>query len=75
MNLYQCPKGTKATIKDLPQTDDLTYRRFVSLGMNIGSSICLKQKSAFGGPCIVECNGKCIGLRKLDALRIEVEKR
>lgn len=74
MNLYNCQKGENAVIKYLPKTDELSYKRFVSLGMNIGSNVCLKQKSAFGGPCIIECNGKCIGLRKHDAVKIGVEQ-
>lgn len=65
--------GEKARIMNTAGTDRFVRRRLLDLGICEGSVICVKCILPFGGPVMVESCGQCIGIRRKEALRIEVE--
>lgn len=66
--------GDKGKIKDLSRLDRLVKRRLLDLGISEGSEVCIKGIMPFGGPMMLESYGQCIGLRRREALQIEVER-
>lgn len=66
--------GEKGTIKDISKADYLVRRRLLDLGITEGSEICIKRILPFGGPVMVESGGQCVGIRRKEADRIEVER-
>jgi ferrous iron transport protein A len=67
-------KGEKGKIIDLSQVNRLVKRRLLDLGITEGSEVSVKNTMPFGGPLMLESSGQCIGIRKREALRIEVER-
>nr|WP_249365253.1 FeoA family protein [Cytobacillus citreus] len=67
-------KGEKGRILHISNTDLLVRRRLLDLGITEGSEVCLKCVMPFGGPVMVESCGQCIGIRRKEAIQIEVEK-
>lgn len=73
--LSELKQGEKAKIKDFSSISDLVKRRLIDMGINEGSEVCLKCNMPFGGPCMIETFGQCVGLRRNEAATIRVEKR
>jgi ferrous iron transport protein A len=67
-------KGEKGKIIDLSQVDTLVKRRLLDLGITEGTEISIKSMMPFGGPFMLESSGQCVGIRRSEALRIEVER-
>ena len=67
-------KGEKGKIIDLSQVNRLVKRRLLDFGITEGSEVFVKNTMPFGGPLMLESNGQCVGIRKQEALRIEVER-
>ncbi|WP_409274196.1 ferrous iron transport protein A [Neobacillus sp. SCS-31] len=72
--LTQLKAGEKATIKDISTVDKLVRRRLLDLGITEGSEVCIKCVLPFGGPIMIESCGQCIGIRRREAKRIELER-
>ncbi|MGM9986730.1 MAG: ferrous iron transport protein A [Bacillaceae bacterium] len=72
MNLQQLKSGNSATITSLNNIDSILKKRLIAFGLTEGCQVCLCQKTFFGGPCIIECKGQKLSLRKCDAQLIEV---
>jgi ferrous iron transport protein A len=66
--------GGKAKIINLSQVGRLVQRRLLDLGITEGSEICVKCVMPFGGPIMIESCGQCVGIRRREAVQIEVEK-
>ena len=60
-------------VKNIEFLDRSLERRLLSFGVKKGCELCMKQKTILGGPCIIECQGQMISIRKRDAAKIEVE--
>ncbi|WP_034726086.1 FeoA family protein [Calidifontibacillus oryziterrae] len=73
--LSDLKQGEKAKIKDFSTVSTLVKRRLIDMGISEGSEICLKCNMPFGGPCMIETLGQCVGLRRNEAATIRVEKR
>jgi ferrous iron transport protein A len=66
--------GGKGKIVNISQVGRLVQRRLLDLGITEGSEVCIKCVMPFGGPVMIESCGQCIGIRRKEALQIEVEK-
>lgn len=66
--------GDKGKIKDVSHVGHLVQRRLLDLGITEGSEVCVKCVMPFGGPIMIESCGQCVGIRRKEALQIEVEK-
>ncbi|WP_100488211.1 FeoA family protein [Sporolactobacillus pectinivorans] len=73
MQLSELKSGTHAIIADLSGLDQLIRRRLMDFGITEGESICYKSSMPFGGPCMFESCGECIGIRRSEADAIIVE--
>ncbi|MHD0396772.1 FeoA family protein [Staphylococcus simulans] len=47
--------------------------RLSALGFTVGSKIKVRQKFFMKGPCTLEMDGQCIGIRHCDACNITLE--
>ncbi|QED50040.1 ferrous iron transport protein A [Cytobacillus dafuensis] len=72
--LGKLKKGEKGRILHISSIDHLVRRRLLDLGITEGSEVCLKCVMPFGGPIMVESCGQCIGIRRKEAIQIEVER-
>ncbi|NRD78330.1 ferrous iron transport protein A [Bacillus sp. BRMEA1] len=66
--------GDKGKIIDISHVSHLVQRRLLDLGITEGSEVCVKCVMPFGGPVMIESCGQCVGLRRKEAVQIEVEK-
>jgi ferrous iron transport protein A len=66
--------GEKGRIMNIAGADKFVRRRLLDLGIAEGSEVCVKCILPFGGPVMLESCGQCIGIRRKEALRIEVER-
>ncbi|MEH6905923.1 FeoA family protein [Neobacillus drentensis] len=66
--------GGKGKIINLSQVGQLVQRRLLDLGITEGSEICVKCVMPFGGPVMIESCGQCVGIRRREAVQIEVVK-
>jgi ferrous iron transport protein A len=66
--------GEKGKIKNISKVGRLVQRRLLDLGITEGSEVCVKCVMPFGGPVMIESCGQCVGLRRKEALLIEVER-
>ncbi|MBT2653757.1 ferrous iron transport protein A [Bacillus sp. ISL-18] len=66
--------GDKGKIIDLSHVGHLVQRRLLDLGITEGSEVCVKCVMPFGGPIMIESSGQCVGLRRKEAVQIEVER-
>lgn len=74
MNLADLCPGEKARIVDLSGVHGFIKRRLLDLGAREGAEIRFRRALPFGGPCMVESGGGCIGLRRREAARIGVKR-
>jgi ferrous iron transport protein A len=72
--LTELRQGEKAKIKDLSGVNQFMKRRLLDLGIVEGSEIHYKYTLPFGGPLILDCSGQSIGLRRMEAASIQVER-
>jgi ferrous iron transport protein A len=66
--------GGKGKIVSLSQVGHLVQRRLLDLGITEGSEVCVKCVMPFGGPVMIESCGQCVGIRRREAVQIEVVK-
>ncbi|SMQ66315.1 ferrous iron transport protein A [Bacillus sp. OV166] len=66
--------GGKGKIVNLSQVGLIVQRRLLDLGITEGSEVCVKCVMPFGGPVMIESCGQCVGIRRREAVQIEVEK-
>jgi ferrous iron transport protein A len=66
--------GEKGKITNISKVGTLAQRRLLDLGITEGSEVCVKCVMPFGGPVMIESCGQCVGLRRKEALLIEVER-
>lgn len=66
--------GDRAVIKDISGANSLVRRRLLDLGITEGATVSVKCMMPFGGPIMLESCGQCVGIRRNEAWRIEVEK-
>lgn len=66
--------GEKGKIVDISHVGNLVKRRLLDLGITEGSEICVKCAMPFGGPIMIESCGQCVGIRRKEAVQIEVER-
>lgn len=64
----------KGKIIDISHVGHLVQRRLLDLGITEGSEVCVKCIMPFGGPVMIESCGQCVGIRRKEAVQIEVEK-
>jgi ferrous iron transport protein A len=72
--LAQLKTGEKGVISNISKADALVRRRLLDLGIMEGSEVCIKCVMPFGGPYLIEYCGQCVGIRRKEANRIEVER-
>ncbi|MDP4083978.1 MAG: FeoA family protein [Bacillota bacterium] len=70
----QLKVGEKGKIVDISHVGHLVQRRLLDLGFTEGTEVCVKCVMPFGGPIMIESCGQCIGIRRKEADRIEVER-
>ena len=73
MYLNELKVGEFAKIINLSHVQEFIQKRLNHLGISENAEICLKNKLPFGGPCMIDCHGQCVSLRKSDADCIQVE--
>lgn len=73
--LSHAQPGCTVCIHNISELDSLVCRRLLDLGITVGSEVCMKRKSPFGGPLTLEANGQLFGIRKQEAAKIEVQVR
>ncbi|CAH2713597.1 MULTISPECIES: FeoA family protein [Neobacillus] len=66
--------GDKGKIIDISHVGNLVQRRLLDLGITEGSEVCVKCVMPFGGPIMIESCGQCVGIRRREAVQIEVER-
>ncbi|MCM3567929.1 FeoA family protein [Neobacillus mesonae] len=66
--------GEKGKIVDLSHVNHLVQRRLLDLGITEGTEVCVKCVMPFGGPIMIESCGQCIGIRRKEAVQMEVVK-
>lgn len=66
--------GDKGRIIDVSNVGKLVQRRLLDLGITEGTEVCVKCFMPFGGPVMIESCGQCIGIRRKEAIQIEVER-
>ncbi|WP_338753200.1 FeoA family protein [Bacillus sp. FJAT-52991] len=74
MNISDLKKGQKAVIDDFSTLQETMRRRLMDMGISEGTEICLKYQMPFGGPCMIESSGQCVGIRKKEAALIQVKE-
>lgn len=57
-------------VTDLKIKNKHMRQRLNALGLNQGTSVKIKQKCLFKGPCILEINGQNLSIRGCDACQI-----
>ncbi|PKG25410.1 FeoA family protein [Niallia nealsonii] len=65
--------GEKIKINSLAKVNELVRRRLLDFGITEGSVVLVENKMPFSGPYILEFKGTKIGLRRREALQMEVE--
>ncbi|WP_203363558.1 FeoA family protein [Bacillus sp. REN10] len=73
MNISDLKKGQRAVIDDFSTLQETVRRRLMDMGISEGTEICLKCQMPFGGPCMIESSGQCVGIRKKEAALIQVK--
>lgn len=75
MMLLDLVEGKTGYIVDVSNLDKTVKHRLLHIGVIEGCPIKVKHRMPFGGPCMLECNGQLIGIRRCDAKQIKVEKK
>lgn len=61
-------------IIDFSTVDKLVQQRLIHLGVREEEEICIKRKTPFGGPYMIETSKQCISIRLNEAKHIRIEK-
>ncbi|WP_234031566.1 FeoA family protein [Lentibacillus cibarius] len=69
----QLENGQGSTVKNLDAVEQSLRMRLNSIGVMPGCKLCVRQASFLNGPCILECRGQRICIRKAEAQKIEVQ--
>ncbi|MDQ0214329.1 ferrous iron transport protein A [Oikeobacillus pervagus] len=72
MNILELKQGKTAYIHDIKDIHHIVKQRLLQIGVCEGSLIKMKRMMPFGGPCMIECSGQVIGIRRSDAKKILV---
>jgi len=67
-------KGLTYKITGINFENTMLAHRLSALGFTIGSKIKVRQKFFMKGPCTLEMDGQCIGIRHCDACKIMLEQ-
>lgn len=73
MNILQLENGEEGIVENIDAVDYSLKMRLNSIGLLPGCKLCVKQGSFFNGPCILECRGQRISIRKAEAENIKVQ--
>jgi len=73
MLLAQVRHGTQVRIISYERGGGVE-RKLRQLGLNPGEVVCVRRKAPFGGPILVEFEGRTIALGRRIAAKINVEK-
>ena len=73
MTLLELIDGETGYIVDVSNLDETVKHRLLHIGVFEGCPIKLKHRMPFGGPCMLECQGQLVGIRRCDAAQIKVE--
>ncbi|GKU81655.1 FeoA family protein [Niallia sp. NCCP-28] len=65
--------GEKIKINNLSKVNELVRRRLLDFGITEGSVVLVENKMPFSGPYILEFKGTKVGVRRTEALQMEVE--
>lgn len=65
--------GQEIRITSLSKVNELVRRRLLDFGITEGSIVLVENKMPFSGPYILEFKGTKVGLRRIEALQMEVE--
>ncbi|TCP28943.1 ferrous iron transport protein A [Scopulibacillus darangshiensis] len=74
MILTELKPGDKGKITDVSKVTALVQSRLLDFGVLEGKEVCYKYALPFGGPCMLEACGQCIGIRRKEAMCIQVEQ-
>ncbi|MEJ9210328.1 FeoA family protein [Bacillus smithii] len=74
MTLTELKEGESAYITTLEGVQQLVKKRLLHIGLDEGSYVTLRRILPIGGPCLLECSGQMIGIRRKDARKIKVKK-
>jgi ferrous iron transport protein A len=74
MTLVELKEGESAYITTLEGVQQLVKKRLLHIGLDEGSFVTLRRFLPIGGPCLLECSGQMIGIRRKDARKIKVKK-
>lgn len=67
-------KGLTYKIINMNFDNTMLAHRLSALGFTVGSKIKVRQKFFMKGPCTLEMDGQCIGIRHCDACKITLEQ-
>lgn len=73
MNILQLRKGQEGIVKSLDGVDYSLKMRLNSIGLLPGCKLCMRRESFLNGPCILECRGQHVSIRKVEAQKIKVQ--
>jgi len=74
MTLLELREGESAYITALEEVQQAVKRRLLLIGLDEGSPVTVHRYLPLGGPCLLECSGQLIGIRRKDAKGIRVKK-
>ncbi len=74
MRISELVKGDRVRLVDFGQTDLLSRRRLLSLGITRGSELSVIRIAPLGCPVQVEVRGTSLTLRKEEAIHLEWER-
>lgn len=66
MNLSQIQRNETFQISDLTELHPFVKRRLKDMGVYEGSEVKVIRYCLFGGPCLLECSGQRVGIRRKD---------
>ncbi|MCA1061789.1 ferrous iron transport protein A [Rossellomorea aquimaris] len=74
MNLSQIQRNETFHISDLTELHPFVKRRLKDMGVDKGSEVKVIRYCLFGGPCLLECSGQRVGIRRKDTDCIKGER-
>ncbi len=71
MNLNQIQLHKPFQIQDLTELQPFVKRRLKDMGVYEGKEVKIIRYLPFGGPCLLECSGQRLGIRRKDTCCIK----
>ncbi|KZZ85345.1 FeoA family protein [Bacillus sp. SJS] len=71
MNLNQIQQNETFKIQDLTDLHPFVKRRLKDLGVYEGKEVKVIRYCPLGGPCLLECSGQRVGIRRKDTFCIK----